>query len=241
MKRSFCTAFGVGLLLAGATHANVVVPNYAASSEADLSFFLTTTTTAGRTYQMTIAASELTGLIGQPIEAMQWRLNGGVASWPPVDANYAFWDVFIGPGVDPATMSNTFANNFSGAATQVRSGPLTFAAGSFPGGSTPNDFGPALTFSVPYVYTGGDLTIEMRFSQQTGATSQANLDGVNASGGPGNGWGVNFAARWTGNAAGTTGTNGNFLVTRLIVPAPSSLALLGLSMGLAMRRRPRQL
>lgn len=240
MKRSMCTVFGVGLLLAGAAYADVVVPNYAASSEADGGFFLTSTASAGRTFQLTIAASQLTGLIGQPIDAMQFRLNGGAAAWPPVDANYAFWDVFIGPGVDPAMMSNTFASNFSGAATQVRSGPLTFAAGSFTGGSVPNNFGPALTFSVPYMYTGGDLTIEMRFAQQTGATTQANLDGANVSGGPGNGWGVDFAARWTGNAAGTTGTNGNFLVTKLIVPAPSSLALLGLTMGFAMRRRPRQ-
>lgn len=235
MKRSICSGLAFGVLLVGVARADVVVPNYTANTEAGSSFFLTATATAGRTFQLTIAASQLTGIVGQSIEAMQWRMNGGVAAWPPVDANYAFWDIAIGPGVDPASMSNTFAQNFSGPATQVRSGPLTFAAGSFPGGSTPNAFGPAVTFNTPYLYTGGDLTIEMRFAGQTGATTQANLDAVAATGGPG--WGVDFAARWTGNAAGTSGSNGNFLVTNLIIPAPSSLALLGLSMGLVARRR----
>lgn len=240
MKRLICSGMGVALALAAAAQADVVVPNSAANVEGDGTFALTSTATAGRTFQLTIAANQLTGLVGQPIVGLQWRLNGpGTAVWPPVNANFSAWDIYIGPGVAPSAMSNTFADNFTSAPTQVRSGPLEFAAGSFSFGSAPNAFGPIVSVT-PYLYTGGDLTIEMRFSQQTGATTQSPLDAVAAAGGPANGWGVDFAGRWTGNFAGTSGSNGNFLVTNLVVPAPGSIALLGLSMGIVARRRRRQ-
>lgn len=226
------------LVLATASQADVIVPNYTAGVEADGTFSLTTTTTAGRTFQLTMAAGQLTGLVGQQIAGLQWRLNGAAATaWPPANVTYADWDIFVGPGVAPSAMSNTFASNFTSAPTQVRDGALAISAGAYSSGSSPNAFGPTLAFDTPYLYTGGDLTIEMRFSAQVGSTTQSPFDAVLASGGPANGWGVDFAARWTANAAGTTGSNGNFLVTNLVVPAPASLALLGLSMGVGLRRR----
>lgn len=238
MRRAVPTV--LALLLAGAAHADVIVPNSAAGAEGDGSFALTSTGTAGRTFQLTIAAGQLAGLVGQQIEAVQWRLNGpGTVAWPPVDANFAAWDIYLGPSVAPSAMTNTFATNFTAPATQVRSGPLTFPAGSFSFGSTPNAFGPAVNFTTPYLYTGGDLALEIRFTQQTGATTQSPLDAILVSGGPGNGWGVDFAGRWTGNYTGVTGNNANFLVTNFVVPTPSSMALLGLSMCLASRRRRR--
>jgi len=223
---------GIALLLAGTARADVVVPNSTTSVEGDGTFALTTTGATGRVYQMTIASSQLTGQVGQPITGVQWRLNGpGTAAWPPVDANYASWDIFVGPGVAPASMSNAFASNYSGPVTQVRSGPLSFPTGTFSFGSSPNAFGPAVTFTTPYLYTGGDLTIEMRFAGQTGATTQSPLDGVLVSGGPGNGWGVDFSARFATGSTSLTGVNGNFVVTNLItaVPEPTSLALAGIS------------
>jgi hypothetical protein len=225
---------GIVLLLAGTARADVVVPNSVTSVEGDGTFALTTTGATGRTYQMTIASGQLTGQVGQQITGLQWRLNGpGTAAWPVTDANFASWDIFVGPGVTPASMSNAFASNYTGPVTQVRSGPLTFTAGSFNFGSSPNPFGPVVTFTTPYLYTGGDLTIELRFTQQTGATTQSPLDGVLASGGPGNGWGVDFAARFAaGSTATTATTNGNFVVTNLVttgVPEPTSLALAGIS------------
>lgn len=196
----------------------VVVPNYAAGLEADGTFSLTSTAAAGRTYQMTIAANQLTGLSGQVLTGFRLRLNGAAtAAWPGVDTSYAAFDVYIGPGVAPASMSNTFALNFTGTPTQVRAGSLVVPAGAFTSGSSPNAFGPAITFDSGYPYSGGDLAIELRFSGQVGATNQPSFDGALASGGPGNGWGVDFGARWTGNIAGTSGTNGNFLVTEFVV------------------------
>jgi len=238
MNRVICAAFGSALLLAGAAQASVVVPNANAGVEGDGTFSLTSTEAGGRTVQLTMAAGQLAGLVGQSITGLEFRLNGAsTAAWPPTGANFAQWDISVGPGVAPSAMSNTFAANFSGAPTLVRSGALAIAAGSYTVGGSPNAFGPAINFTTPYAYAGGNLTIEMRFSAQTGATTQSPFDAVLASGGPANGWGVDFAGRWVSNSTAISGGNANFLVTNLVaIPAPASIALFG-AMGLAARRR----
>lgn len=233
MTRAMQFAAWTAVLVTGVAHADVVVPNSATSTEADGTFSLTATAAAGRTFQFTFAASQLTGIVGQEINGLQWRLGGpGTAAWPAVDTSYAFWDVFIGPGVNPSAMTTTFANNFTGPTTQVRSGPHTFLANSFSFGATPNAFGSTLSFTTPYLYTGGDLAIEMRFAGQVGATNQPAFDALTASLGPGNGWGVDTSARWVSSATGLTGGNANALVTNLVtVPEPSSMAFVGLSLA----------
>ena len=248
MKKSLHIAIWATLFMVGTTFADGVVPNSAAGVEGDGVFSLTSTAAAGRTYQMTIDSGQLTGFLGQNIIGMQFRLNAGASSWPTANASFASWDIYMGPGANPTVMSNTFASNFTGTITQVRSGALTFTTGSFPSGGSPNVFGPTLSFDTPYMYTGGDLAIEMRFTQQTGATTQSPLDAILASGGPGNGWGVGFSARWTGSYTGTTGANGNFLVTNLLteaaVPEPSTMILAGASLATvafwSKRRRARR-
>jgi hypothetical protein len=242
MTRPLCVAFSAALFLAATAQADVVVPNSAAGVEGDGTFSLTSTGAAGRTFQLNIEEGQLTSLVGQQIMGLQWRLNAAAtAAWPPTGTNYAFWDIFVGPGVDPSAMSNTFASNFTAAATQVRAGALAFNAGGWSFGGSPNAFGPTLNFDTPYLYTGGDLTIEMRFAAQTGATTQSPFDAILASGGPANGWGVNFNGRWTSNAAGTTGANANFLVTNLVtVPEPTSMLLVGVPLAAAAWRKLRR-
>lgn len=220
----------------------VVIPNSAAGVEADGTFSLTTTAAAGRTFQMTIVAGQLTGLLNTNLNAIAFRLNGAsTVNWPPADVNFADWEIRIGAGVAPSSMSNTFADNFVGGSTLVRDGALTFSAGSFTFGGSPNTFGPAVTFNnSTYLYSGGDLTIEMRFSTQTGSTTQSPFDAVLASGGPANGWGVDFSARWTANSTGVTGSNGNFVVADLRgepVPEPATMVALGAGLAALARRR----
>ncbi len=192
---------------------------------------------------MIIHSNQLTSVVGQNITGFQIRLNGtATSSWPPADTSFSFFNVTMGKGIDPATFNVNFADNFTGTPVSVRSGSLTFLANSFSFGGSPNAFGPIVTFNTPYLYTGDHLTVELRFSNMTGTTTTGVFDAVGVSGGPANGYGADFRARWTGNATATASTaNGNFIVVNFLtqpVPEPSSavVSLVGL-MGLVYRRR----
>lgn len=234
------SAVAIALGIAGASFA-VVVPNSAAGVEGDGTFALTSTATAGRTYQFVIGANQLTALVNFNLTAISFRLNGASGAWPLTATNYADWEIRIGQGVAPSAMSNTFASNFIGGTTLVRDGAHTWAPGDFSNGGSPNAFGAKLMFNqTTYAYTGGDLAIEMRFSGQTGNTTAPSFDAILASGGPANGWGVDFNSRWTSNIAGVTGGNANFLVLNIQgtpIPEPASLIALGAGALALMRRR----
>jgi hypothetical protein len=76
-------------------------------------------------------------------------------------SDYSIW---MGTSaLSPGNMSSTFANNRSGDFTSVRSGQLDIAVDQFPGGPGNNPFGYIL-FTTPYTYSGGDLLIEISYS-----------------------------------------------------------------------------
>jgi hypothetical protein len=224
------------LAAAGSAFGQVTVPNAYDSTFGPGGFLYMVTT--GRTYQYQIHEDQLTGLVGQNLNGLQWRsLSSATTVWPPVDATFNNFDIFIGPGVDPATRSFTYASNFSGPVTQVRSGSLTLPGGSFGFGST-SSWGPTVTFDN-YLYTGGHLTIEMRHNGMLGTTSTRSFDAITTTT---SGYLTQFSAIWNGTYNGTTGANGNFFVTRLTaspVPEPATMAVLGLGAAALIRRRKR--
>src|SRR6188474_726378 len=128
--------------------------------------------TTPRTYQLIINANQLTGFVGENLNGLSWRLpNSATGPWPPVDINFAAFDIFVGPGVAPsATSTAGTASNYAGTPVQVRSGPLTMTTGSYTSGGAPNSFGPQIAFT-DYLYTGGHLAIEVRHSGFTGSTT----------------------------------------------------------------------
>lgn len=239
--RSKIIASSAVLLLIGGAQAQLVqvVPNDRATVAGGATF-LGPLANSGRTYQWLIADTELTSLVGQQLSGITYRLGTSASSaWPTADVTYTNYDIYLSPGVAPAARSLTFANNVAGPQTQVRSGPLTILTGSFTVNNNPRDFGVNIDFGTPYLYTGGNLLIELRHSGSSGTSSS-----VDAVGTTGTGYGTAFSACWTGNYTGTTGAAGNFAVIQLTataVPEPGSLALCGLGViaagGRLLRKR----
>lgn len=184
--------------------------------------FLGPLSNAQRTYQMLIHDSLLNGLEGMELKAITWRLlPSATSNWPAANITFANYDVYIGPGVDPALRSTTFDNNYlvPGVKKKVRSGPLTINAGSFPSGGSPTTFGSDITFDSSYVYTGGHLTIEIRHQGFSGTSASVDAIGTSASG-----YGTYFSSLWVADYNGTTGTlNSNFCIHRLNTDAMTSI------------------
>jgi hypothetical protein len=202
--------------------------------------FLGPFSTAQRTYQLLIHENQLSAHVGRQINGFTFRiLPSATAAWPASSITFSNFDVRLSGSVAPADRSLTFADNVVGAQTLVRAGELTIGAASFPAGGSPNAFGPMIGLQNLYNYTGGHLLIEIRHTGFSG-TSQS-VDAVAASGGPGNGYGVNFSAAWTGNYAGVSGSQGNFAVTQISsVPEPGTMAAICLGLAGVMARRRRK-
>lgn len=217
--------------------AQTVVPNHRAASEGNSNFFLMVSGTTTRTYQLMIASSQLTSLVGQQINGLQWRLDGATtAAWPAAGGTISNFEIRMGAGAAPSAQSTTFANNFSGTPTLVRSGSLTFGAGSFTSGGSPNSWGPNVAFNTPYLYTGGNLTVEYRFTGMPTGTLQPSLDACSADTGQITEYNAMFAS--TNTATTGIALNGRFVVTRFnAVPEPASMAVLGLGAAALLRRR----
>ena len=233
--------FAGAALVASAAAQTVVVPNAYANTQASASGLNTFIRDVNnpRTGQLLINASQLGAAVGQQIDGLTFRLfTGATVNFPASNATWADYTINIGQGVAFGSQTTTFATNFVGTPTTVRSGPLNIPAGAFVNDPlNPNPFGPLITFNTPYVYTGGNLLIEIRHTGSNITNNAANdfLE-VALTTDPGYN-----SAFWSATATGATATVGaqaNFTVTQLhFVPAPASLALLGLGGLLASRRR----
>jgi hypothetical protein len=178
-----------------------VVPPSLASTYGGTGNYIPIGALDGGTYQVLCPASQLVGLpIGGTINSIRMRQwNPAAAPWPPAGSTITTYEIRIGPSTKtPTTMSGTFADNFT-SPVLVRSGSLSLAAGAYPGGAaggtTPEAWGPEITFSTPYTYTGGSLVFEFRNSGN-GASTFADSNNSNALG---NAVGI------AGTSAGTTG------------------------------------
>lgn len=98
---------------------------------------------------------------GDQIMAIGFRLADGEPSLAAQTVtDYSIWMGLA--AVSPVNMSTNFVDNRS-SMTLVRSGALNIADGQFSGGVGLNPFG-MIQLSVPYTYSGGDLLIEISYS-----------------------------------------------------------------------------
>jgi hypothetical protein len=235
-----CAVVAVVVICASVATAQTVVPNSytnVPASASGLNTFIRDVNNP-RTGQLLINANQLTSLVGQNIVAINFRMwTGSTASFPASNATWADYEIRMGPG-GTFPMSTTFATNFAGAPTLVRDGPLSINAGNFPGtGGPPRPFGTVpIALDTPFLYTGGNLALEVRHTGSNITNNAANdfLE-VALTTDPQNN--VNFASvTATGNTA-TTGALATFTVTQFIVPEPASLSVLAIGALATLRRR----
>ncbi|MBK9333343.1 MAG: T9SS type A sorting domain-containing protein [Ignavibacteria bacterium] len=187
-----------------------VVPNNYSGLQGTATF-LGPLANAQRTYQLLIHANQLTAITGSQINAIAFRLPvSATADWPDSDISYSAYDIYLSGSVDPVNRSLTFANNVVGTQTLVRSGVLNITANTYRFGSTPNDFGDDIVLTTPWLYTGGNLLIEIRHMGFTGTSRSVDAIGTGISG-----YGTDFSACWQSSYVPTTGLQGNFAVTRI--------------------------
>jgi hypothetical protein len=222
-----------------------VVPNAYANTAASTSGLNTFIRDANnpRTGQLLINSNQLGGVnIGDQITGMSFRLwTGSTANFPPAGATWSDYTINVGVGVAPILGTTTFATNFIGAPTMVRTGALAIGPSAYLGtGGPPRPWGTEITFQTPYVYTGGHLAIEVRHTGSNITNNPANdfLEvALTSDAGYVAGDFRSYTA--TGNTA-TVGGLANFTVTRLTVnpvPEPATFAALGLGALALMRRR----
>ena len=131
------------------------------------------------TGQQVYGASLLSGLpVGAVINGFRFRLAPGQSTMTSATSSPHF-DISIGPSAfHPGSLSTSTAGNEGPGTVLARSGPITFPANSFVGGAGPNPFGPLISFTTPYMYTGLDLLLtfsDAAFSTSVTFDAQAGL------------------------------------------------------------------
>ncbi len=156
------------------------------------------------TYQLIIAASELTELVGKNLISISFRNPASaVTAWPSNEITLINYDIYLGNAVSPVDRTLVFALNAIGLPTQVRSGNLVIPANVLTVGSNPNSFSYDIDFTTPYLYSGGNLLVEIRHFGTQGSFRR--VDAVNTEV---PGYGTLFSACWY--PSNTTSSNNAF-------------------------------
>lgn len=211
----------------GVSATQVVPPAYTASN--GTATFLGPLANSSRTYQLLINANQLTGMIGQNLTAISFRsLASATTVWPPTDYTISNYRIYLSESVPPSSRSLAlFSQNVVGPQTLVRSGSLLIPDSTYSIGSSPNQFGPEITFDIPYYYAGGHLLVEIR---QTGFSGTSrSVDAISSTT---SGYGTDFSACWKASDTATfNASQGNFCVTKLSSQSSRTLNLQALIEG----------
>ncbi|MBN9415532.1 hypothetical protein ABS71_18340 [bacterium SCN 62-11] len=158
-------------------------------------------TTGGMRWQQVFSAAELTGFVGQNLDQIAYQTVQGATG-------YTISSLVISVSTSnnaPGSLSSIFANNIGSDNTVVfNQANVTVGANSSSGGF---DF--ALPFTTPFLYTGGDLLIDVLAGGSSSAATffRANGSAVTTER-------VYSSQGSPGDAGGTATSNGT-LVTQL--------------------------
>ena len=144
------------------------------------------------TYQLLIAASQLTDLVGKNLVSISFRNTfDATTAWPDNETFFNNYAIYLGQSVAPADRTLVFAQNAIGLITLVRSSSLIVPTNALTAGSNPNNFSYDIPFSTPYFYNGGNLLVEIRHFGTVGFSRR--VDSVSTST---PGYGTLFSASW---------------------------------------------
>lgn len=223
--RCLLTALAFLAASAGLSAQTVVLPPVLAGSEGSAAYSLSTATT----FQQVFDPGLLLGLPpGAVITGIQFRQEGGGATGPGAVMNFTNFNISVGPSAFAAgSLTSSVAANQGAGTIVVRSGALSLPANSFPGGSSPNAFGPVIAFQTGYTYTGGNLLFTI---SHTAASQVLNIDTDVG--------GVTGAQLRLEAAFNSSTVSSNFpdsaipmQLTYSAVPEPTTIALIGLALG----------
>ena len=208
LNKGIFSAFIGVIMLFGSTNTNaqtrLVIP-----STNEGSAFIGPFGNAARQLQLLIDDSVLTSLVGKNLTSISFRLPASTAaSWPAAELTMADFKILLSDSVEPGDKQLDFAANVVGTQTQVRSGSLLIPAGALTIGSDPNAFSFKITFNNSWLYTGGNLLIEIRHTG-TGISSRS----VQAASTSSAGYGTLYSAVWQSTGAVLQGNFSNVEIT----------------------------
>ena len=219
---TFCL-FALLSLSIGAQVYHVVPPDYA--NTPGNAGFTSQLANTPRTYQLLMHQSLLAPILNQQLLAVSWRLpTSATSNWPAADITITDYDFYLGQSVNPANMSLTdFSANFIGPKKQVRAGSLTILVDAYTFGNSPNNWGTEMTFILDsvYVYSGGDLIIELRHTGFTGTSRSVDALGTTTPG-----YGTMFRSCWGSGYTANSGSQGNFSIVRITADDPVPVELI---------------
>jgi hypothetical protein len=194
---------------------------------------------AAETTQMFIPASFLSGIpTGDLLTGLAFRLDSSASTGPSSTLNWTNLDIVVSQpsGTYTSTLGTLFSSNLGGDATTVRSGAFSVNTNDYSGNGSPNAFGPFITFTTPYLYTGTDLLIQFRSTGSGGADLVLDADtaGIGTEYYNGNGY-----TATTGNSSigRVPVTEFQFTTAGTTVPEPASLGLVLLGGALLLAKR----
>jgi len=198
----------------------VVAPNaYETTQGSASTLMLGNNTFPGSTRQWVFPATEFSSISpGTSTTSIGFR-----AEEIHSDVSYTQWDLQLSTAVNPfPTLDSTFANNIGTDVVTVFSGALSIAASSLSVGQFFD-----IAFITPYIYSGGDLLMTLRWSGPS--SNYLSIDGNPVSDG---------LANTVYNTSSPTATSGqvgyfNYPITRFGVTVPEPTTLLLMSLGLA--------
>ncbi|MBX3379543.1 MAG: hypothetical protein KF805_05585 [Phycisphaeraceae bacterium] len=149
---------------------DAVIPSSGNGVELGLSNQGTLGGNSARRFMMVIDAQALTGIpLGSTLTGFHVRLdNSNTTAWPPSNVAIADYEMRISAAATTAaTMSSTFADNISGVQTLVMDGALQIPSNSYgasASGTTPEAFGPTISFDSGFLYLGGSLCLDINYT-----------------------------------------------------------------------------